>query len=108
MCFEACNTLGISYKLTKRTTRSGKPFYTVWIGGRDNLKRLHRCVTLGSADKQAALDEVEDSYVHPRTPTKAQLKDMLRRGLTHREMSAELGYSGHASVYYHLKKCGLI
>jgi LAGLIDADG-like domain len=109
-CIEACNTLGLTYKISlrKSSNRLHKPCYDMWLGGRENLSKLHKLVSLGSESKQQALNEIQDSWVFKPSPTKAELSRLLKAGLTHREIGERLGYASHYPVQYHLRRCGLL
>jgi hypothetical protein len=110
-CLEACSELLIDAQARVRVNAaplSTVPIWTVSIYGRSNLERAQEVLVLRSRRKQEALDRAVSSYARRRPVERWEFEEMLREGLTHREMARRLGYKRHATVQYHLRRLGLL
>jgi hypothetical protein len=109
-CLEACKVLGIQARCTfraKPSHLSKHPLWTVSIYGRGNLELVASLLSLRSERKREALTRALNSFTRRKPVTRDEFQEMIERGLTHREMAAELGYKGHGTVQYHLRRLGL-
>jgi hypothetical protein len=109
-CLAACRILGVEARCSVRANPAPKatvPLFGVSIYGRENLEQLERKIVLQSSRKCDGLRRAVASYSRRRPVTRDELISMIDRGLTHREMALELGYKGHGTVQYHLRRLGL-
>jgi hypothetical protein len=110
-CLEACEVLGIEARCNVRqkpSKMSKHPLWTISFYGRENLERMASLLALRSDRKRAALTRALDSFTRRRPVAKEEFQEMIDRGLTHREMTAALGYKSHSTVQYHLRRLGLL
>jgi 1,2-phenylacetyl-CoA epoxidase PaaB subunit len=109
-CLEACEVLGIKAGCAVRdkpSKLSKHPLWTISFYGRENLEHTASALTLRSDRKREALSRALSSFTRRKPVTKEEFEEMIARGLTHREMTTELGYKSHSTAQYHLRRLGL-